>query len=127
MRSAPKSPFLFILLFCFLAFTAHAENFWHTLDMEHVDNEYRIEGDKVYIQPNQLNITDEGIFIALHGDQVLVRQLNCDENGIYCLMECLDKITDKCYNGHKIWCTRCWGCLVRYCKFRCKCVEWESL
>ncbi len=88
-------------------------------------NEYRIEGDKIHIHPSQLTITNEGIFIIVQGEHVLVHQLNCDENGIYCLMEHLDKITDECYNRHKIWCGRCGGCAVRWCKFRCKCVEWE--
>jgi hypothetical protein len=43
--------------------------------------------------------------------------INCDEHGIYCLKEHLDKITDKCQNGHKIWCGRCGGCVVRECLF----------
>lgn len=127
MSTTSKFPFLLILLLCF-AQTLLAEHGWHALGADdHILSEYRIEGDKIYIQPNQLNITNEGIFVIVQGEQVLVPQLNCDENGTYCLMEYLDKITDKCYNGHKIWCKRCLGCVVRYCKFRCKCVEWESI
>lgn len=89
-------------------------------------NEYSEVLDKIYIQPFQLEITDEGIFILIQDEKVLVRQLSCDENGIYFQTEHLDTITDKCKNGHKIWCGRCGGCAVRWCKFRCKCVEWES-
>src|ERR1700722_3492161 len=72
--------------------------------LETILDEYRVTGNKIYIQPEQLHITNGGIFIFIQSEQVLVRQLNCDENGIYCLTEHLDKITNKCYNQHPIWC-----------------------
>lgn len=87
--------------------------------------EYRVVGNKVYILKDQLFISDSNMFIYIHGEKVFVNQIKFDENGIYCFIEDLDKITDKCYNNHKIWCKQCWGCAVRYCKFRCKCVTWE--
>ncbi|HEY4832253.1 MAG TPA: hypothetical protein VIH61_06820, partial [Waddliaceae bacterium] len=88
--------------------------------------EYEVVDNKVYIQPDQLFITSEGIFLFVQGVQVLVNQLNCDDHGIYCLVDQLDTITDKCKNGHKIWCKRCFGCVVRECLFHCKCVEWKN-
>lgn len=87
--------------------------------------EYEVVGNKVYIQPEQLSIVHNGIYILIQGEPIFVCQLNCDENGIYCLIEHLDSITGQCKNKHPIWCKRCWGCIVRWCKFRCKCVEWE--
>lgn len=81
--------------------------------------------DKIYIQPEQIHISQEGIFIFDNEKCLRIEQLNCDENGIYVFATELDKITDKCPNGHKIWCGRCGGCVTRWCKFRCKCVEWE--
>lgn len=117
----------FLLLLC-IAYTspAHAETCgWKNTELESITNEYTVIGNKIYIRSDQLHITDEGIFILINGKQVFVQQLNFDENGIYCLTEHLDKITDKCYNGHKIWCKQCFGCIVRYCKFRCICVTWE--
>ena len=87
--------------------------------------EYEVVEDRIYIQPEQLFITHEGIYIFIQGEQVFVRQLNCDESGIYCMIGDLDKITDKCPNGHKMWCRRCYGCVTRWCKYRCKCAEWE--
>lgn len=125
MKVTSKFPFLLILLLNF-AHPLCAENCRHRFDVtEHIFSEYQFEEDKIYIQPHQLTITNEGIFIIVQGELILVRQLNCDEKGIYCLIEHLDKITDKCQNGHKMWCGRCGGCVVKWCKFRCKCVEWE--
>ncbi len=105
-------------IFCFCS------NFCYAAESDML-SDYNVVGDRIYIHPEQLLINHDGIFIFIDGDKVLVRQLNCDENGIFCFIEDVDKITDKCPNGHKMWCGRCGGCVVRYCKFRCICVEWE--
>ena len=86
---------------------------------------YKVLGNKIYITPDQLHFTNDSIYIYVQDKVVFIQQLSCDENGIYCLTEHLDTITDKCTNGHKILCLQCWGCHVRYCKFRCSCVAWE--
>jgi hypothetical protein len=108
-------------LFCLCHFFCEARAFHG----DSIPCEFEIVENKIYIQPEQILITHEGIFVLIEGAQVLVRQLNCDERGLFCFAEDLDKITDKCPNGHKIWCGRCGGCVTRWCKFRCKCVEWE--
>jgi len=91
-----------------------------------ISQECSIVGNKVYIQPQQLQIVNEGIFLHVQNEKFLIQQLNFDEKGIYCWIELLsDRISDECYNQHKIWCWTCLGCVVRYCPFRCKCVEWD--
>lgn len=80
---------------------------------------------KTYICPEQIVVSNDGIFIFDNTSWLRVSQINCDMHGIYYRSERVDKITDKCPNGHKMWCGRCGGCVVRWCKFRCRCVEWE--
>lgn len=126
MRSIRKYSFLLLLLYFANSTLVLATITCLGEAAETILNEYEVIGNKIYIQPDQLHITYGGIFIFIQGEQVFVQQINCDESGIYCLTAHLDKITDKCYNGHKIWCTRCWGCVVRECLFRCKCVEWHT-
>ena len=119
---------LIATLLCFfnpyLAF--EKTNCWADAErLESTFSEYIVIENKIYIHPDQLYITNKGIFIFIHGEQIIVHQLNCNENGIYCLIEHLDSISGQCKNKHPIWCKRCWGCVVKWCKFRCKCVEWE--
>lgn len=94
----------------------------HSYYHAHEDSEWF--GRKVYIQPNQILISEDGIFVLDNEELVSISQLNHDENGMY-IVRRPDKITDKCANGHKMWCGRCGGCVIRWCKFRCICVEWE--
>ena len=112
-------------ILCLSPFFSSAEEFSHD-NLPSNALEYN-EGpeEKVYIQPEQIYISYDGIFIFDSEGWAHVQQLNCDENGVYYFTENLDKITDKCPNGHKIWCNRCGGCVTRWCKFRCVCVEWE--
>lgn len=49
-------------------------------------------GYKIYIQPEQLTICNEGMFIFIGEEQFLVEQLHCDAQGIYCF---LDRISDR--------------------------------
>lgn len=84
-----------------------------------------MDEDKVYVRPEHIHLSTKGIFVLTDTGRMHIEQLNCDENGIYYVVNKIDKITDKCPNGHKIWCLRCGGCVTRWCKFRCKCVEWE--
>lgn len=119
---------LLCFVFCLAPLISHSEEYLYdhsscsVLDVLE-DNE-EVPG-KIYIQPEQIFISHDGIFIFDNVGWARVHQLNCDEIGIYYFSEKLDKITDKCPNGHKIWCGRCGVCVTRWCKFRCKCVEWE--
>lgn len=81
--------------------------------------------DRIYVDPEQISISNDGLFVLTDAGRERIDQLNCDENGIYYVVNKIDKIIDKCPNGHKIWCRRCGGYVTRWCKFRCKCVEWE--
>ncbi len=118
--------FFLFSIFCFCPILCSANECSSNGLSHSVLHEYEVIGNKVYIQPEQLSIMHEGIYLIIQGKPVLVSQLNCDEKGIYCFIEYLDTISDKCYNGHKIWCTRCWGCVVRECNFHCKCVAWNK-
>ena len=116
--------FIFALACCF-SFFCEAQEITDRVSSDL--DEYELVWDRIYIQPEQLFISNEGIFLFIQGSQVLVHQLNCDGYGIYCRLEQLDKITeDRCYNKHPIWCRRCHGCVVRECPFHCKCVEWNK-
>ncbi len=88
--------------------------------------EYKIIDKKIYLDPTQLWITDEGLYFFVDGARVFAEKIAWDRNGIYCLIEDLmiDSITDRCRMGHRVWCTRCWGCVVRDCPYHCNCVAW---
>lgn len=117
-----------LLFFCFFSLSplvSSAANYSpDCISSNTLDDNKVVARDKIYIMPEQIYISQEGIFIFDKEAWIRVEQLNWDENGMYCF-GMLDKIIDKCPNGHKIWCGRCGGCVTRWCKFRCKCVEWE--
>lgn len=112
-------------LFCFFCLSALVTNAAYPKNYLNSLEDSKMDRDKIYIQPGQVHVSQEGIFIFENEELIRIEQLNCDENGIYFFVTELDKITDKCPNGHKIWCGRCGSCVTRWCKFRCKCVEWE--
>jgi len=58
--------------------------------------------DKIYIQPEQIHLSQEGIFIFDNEECLRIEQLNCDENGIYIFATELDKITDICMKMRRI-------------------------
>jgi hypothetical protein len=128
MKGIVKIVSFFVLLLCLIIsipVIAEENVLKNNAQLESTFREYKVLGNKIYITPDQLHFTNDSIYIYVQDETVFIQQLSCDENGIYCLTEHLDTITDKCTNGHKIWCLECWGCPVRYCKFRCKCVTWE--
>ncbi|MDP1835528.1 MAG: hypothetical protein Q8K75_06310 [Chlamydiales bacterium] len=88
--------------------------------------EYKIVDNRIYLDPTQLLITNDGIFIFVNGQRTSTGKIAWDENGIYCLVEDLemDRITDRCRFGHKVWCQYCWGCVVRDCPEHCRCMAW---
>ena len=51
-----------IVLLCFTHVIC-AGNCSHATEL--ILHEYRVEGNKIYIQPSQLNITNEGIFVTV--------------------------------------------------------------
>lgn len=118
--------FVFVLIFVNFSLLLADECSNNRIIDEKISKECTIAGNKIYIKPHQLKIGNEGIFLLVQEEKFLIQQLNFDEDGIYCLVEFLSgEATNKCFNLHDIWCWSCRGCLVRYCKFRCKCVEWD--
>jgi hypothetical protein len=81
-----------------------------------------IDNQKIYISPNELVFTQEGIFL-LHAQELIpIDAIFSDREGIFIIDPLkYDKITDTCPNGHKIYHLECGGCAWWYCNFRCKC------
>ena len=79
--------------------------------------------EKVYVSPEDIHITDRGIYWYDCAGITLVDAVFFDNQGLYIIKK-PSEVTDKCINGHRIWCWNCLGCAIPICKFRCKCVEW---
>ncbi|MDP1834892.1 MAG: hypothetical protein Q8K75_03090 [Chlamydiales bacterium] len=88
--------------------------------------EHNIVGDRIYLDPSQVMVSNEGIYFFVNGHQAFTEKIAWDENGIYCLVEDLgmDSISDRCRMGHRVWCSRCWGCVIRDCPYHCSCMAW---
>jgi hypothetical protein len=71
---------------------------------------------KYYITQDQLQITENGIFVNIEGTScfVAVHSLYCDADGLY-----IQAIREPSC-GHGIYCNACGGCNQR-CPYRCKC------
>ena len=76
---------------------------------------------KIYVTPDEILLTKNGIYYLLHGEALPVISLNCDEKGVYIEPVQQDSIRDSCPNGHKIYHTACMGCAFWWCPYRCKC------
>lgn len=87
---------------------------------------------KVYISSADLQITDQGIYLydPAHG-YLQIEAVFFDNLGLYTiqLKRPDEEATNKCPNGHAIWCYNpyCRGCAFAWCKFRCKCAEWPFM
>lgn len=87
------------------------------------------EGHRIYIQPNQVILSQNSIFVVVNNEKIFVNQLGCDESGLYFMSHFLNlpkkPTKERCTNNHTIWCKACSGCVFRYCRSRCKCVSWK--
>jgi hypothetical protein len=74
--------------------------------------------DKIYIQPEQLIISSEGIFFVTQDLILPINQLNADCQGLF-----IPQVSPwgKCPNGHPVKCPNCIGCGNNCCAHRCKC------
>ena len=80
---------------------------------------------KIYISSADLEITDQGIYLyQVNKGYSLIDSVFFDDYGLYIIEIKSDKIIDTCFNGHRLWCLRCNGCALAWCKGRCKCVDW---
>lgn len=85
---------------------------------ERIDaNQGKVIEEKIYILPDQMILSKEGIFLITDRGLGLITQLNWDENGYY-----TGNIEFKrCDNGHPQVCLDCHGCGNKKCIYRCNC------
>jgi hypothetical protein len=105
-------------LFLFLSLFAQLQCFSESIIEE--QNSFISSLEKIYIQPDQILIFDDGIYVNLDGDSfpIPVNQISFDADGLY--------INYAWHNdppcGHTKYCNRCGGCSPRnVCQSRCKC------
>lgn len=77
--------------------------------------------ERLYIDENELQISNEGIFVYLDEVPYRISTLHSDHSGIYTFPSQLITIFDKCRNGHTVLCPSCEGCGKALCPFRCCC------
>lgn len=83
--------------------------------------EFDLPEDKVYVSPDQVIVSEEGLFIVVDSVCIKVREIQCDDEGPYVNAAIFEK---RCWNGHPVLCDTCTGCSRLLCQFRCKC--WAS-
>lgn len=84
MKNVSRSIIVLFLLLC-MKCTGLAHDWANNMAVDSCLNEYHVESEKIYIQPDQLHINNQGIYILIQGELMFVSQLNCDEGGLYCL------------------------------------------
>lgn len=89
----------------------------NTYSHHNIENKF----EKIYLEPEQVIISKEGLFINVYNAVFKIPKLHSDVAGIYVLANYL-KVNKRCDNGHIIYC-QCGGCCNRICKFRCRCKE----
>ena len=102
--------YLFACL-CFLNFCVGNEIFTPSEEMS---------GEKCYVSPEQIVLTEKGILLMTDRGVSLIDRLECDENGIY-VPSLMTWTKANCHNGHEIKCRRCHGCCHRDCQYACWC------
>ena len=76
---------------------------------------------KKYIQPDQVVVSNEGLFFIFEGVILPIPQLNYDSNGLYILSDFVMG-RDRCPRGHRL-CPFCRGGCVNFkCRHHCNCI-----
>ena len=81
-------------------------------------SEFEVVGGRVYVTPDQLAITEDGMYLIVHEDLLPISTLHCDQLGLYVLH---DHEWGVCPNGHPIVCQNCDGCDGFLCWYHCYC------
>lgn len=73
--------------------------------------------DKIYIQPHQISLSNEGIYVMLEEDSIPeeVSVIQHDDKGLFIQARSLAPC------GHGLGCKQCRGCSVRGCRNQCYC------
>ncbi|MBN9378184.1 MAG: hypothetical protein BGO14_05915 [Chlamydiales bacterium 38-26] len=73
--------------------------------------------DKIYIQPHQVSLSNEGIYVQLEEDSIPleVGLIRHDDKGLFVQARSLASC------GHGLGCKQCRGCSVRGCRNQCYC------
>lgn len=94
----------------------------------HLDNYHSVfNEDKIYISPEQVIISQEGLFLVIDSTVYAIEQLNADASGIYVDVSftyVANYVVNKgrsCKNGHMAICKTCKGCSSETCRYGCKC------
>ena len=68
------------------------------------------DDEKINLYKHNHFITDKKTILKIKNKYFFVKKIQKDSYGIFCYVKDLDRITDRCFNGHKIYCVECWGC-----------------
>ena len=104
---------IWICLFVFL----NVSNF---CDSTEIFNFNQTNVEKIYVSPDQIVLTNSGIFLIEGHELIPISNISYDDGGLFIPNFLVNK--ERCDYGHSIKCKRCEGCSDRRsCPFRCRC------
>ena len=111
---------------CYLIFLVLYSNSAFSSDLEDNYLEHnRKTNQKLYVNPNDLLISEAGLFLVGASELISLKKVEFDEYGFYVVAakntEIRPKQESMCMNGHPIYHEECGGCANWWCNFRCKC------
>ncbi len=118
MRNLGKF-FRFFLGFSVFILVLSSNYVWSNIQEEPIGSP---QEERVYINPDQIEITDYGIFARDIGRKkiVLVESLGFDKKGLY--FKPMIEQRGPC-GIHRAWCKICGGCGVLLCPMNCTCFD----
>jgi hypothetical protein len=91
----------------------------YTTELQSID-------DRINISPNELLITESGLYLLRFGEALPLATVFADSDGLYIRVSSIRrKQLETCLNGHEVFCRnrKCLGCIEEWCVFRCRCFD----
>lgn len=87
--------------------------------------EHETAEDKIFINENELLVTEEGLFVASNDLCCQISVLHSSKEGIFFFPSSILGLYRRCQNGHPILCDPCNGCARLLCDYRCACHDYK--
>ncbi len=118
-----KGKYIFLCNFIFFVFYLTSLMATHAVQNYQVINDDSLQ--KVYVNPSDLFITENGLFLQGAAELIPLHSVKTDEYGFYVKTKHNPEVgplkEPACWNGHPLYHEECGGCAHWWCPFRCKC------
>lgn len=107
-----------LFMMCFVALFWSTHVWGYSAQESHENIKHGLQ-EKIYVTPEQIEVTEEGILFYDVVKEILIlsKTLSYDEKGLY-----LKPVVQRGPCGlHSVWCRDCGGCGVIYCPMKCTC------